>query len=280
MINAIQWRETASGTAKRFAIVSHALRNTIVGGNLTAARFIAKPRTLVSYVNECLFLSRLLDQQDGLPQVPVWKGLELPVESDEVGIAIFPEAAEEWFRVHLPLVLTWCRCALFAGFWSRSHICDRLCVDPAHWTCRRRAQRRTLTLDLGPTDQPSLSPLFSTMTTSTAFRNRSIPFCRPPGGERIHCLCGESAMFDFSPWLGEVDLGFFIDGALYYYVRNDTPSAHMLPLRRRCGWHDYGRAGIDGARIGCTISRPGSRDRSNSGRFGDIRARVESGAAA
>jgi predicted O-methyltransferase YrrM len=246
----IRLRETASGAAKRFAIVSHALRNTFVGGNLTAARFIAKPRTLVSYVNECLFLSRLLDRQDGLPQAPVWKGLDLVVESDEVGIAIFPEAAEEWFRgspsfgVDLVSLCTLCR------FLQPKVIFEigTLRGSGALHLAGNALGAEVFTLDLGPSDQPSLSTtLFDDDHVRLHSETVRYHFAGRREEKRIHCLRGDSATFDFSPWAGQVDL-FFIDGAhSYEYVRNDTLKA-LTCCRPGAvvAWHDYGRAGING----------------------------------
>jgi len=60
--------------------------------------------------------------------------------------------------------------------------------------------------------------------------------------ERILQLHGDSARFDFTLYLGTLDL-VFIDGSHHHdYVRNDTRIARQL-LRPRGGmilWHDYG----------------------------------------
>jgi len=68
-----------------------------------------------------------------------------------------------------------------------------------------------------------------------------------PEAQRIHCLYGDSATFDYTPFHARVDL-FFIDGAhSYEYVRNDTSRA--LACCKPGGiiaWHDYGRSGFNG----------------------------------
>jgi hypothetical protein len=64
---------------------------------------------------------------------------------------------------------------------------------------------------------------------------------------KIQPLFGDSASFDYSPFIDRIDL-FFIDGAhSYEYVRSDTLNA--LKCCRPGGviaWHDFGRAGVNG----------------------------------
>src|SRR4029077_6020547 len=75
------------------------LRNILVGGNLTALRFIRSPRQMVEYISECLFLYGLFRRTGGLPQRVPWDGLEIQNRGeDEIGIAICMEASQEWFR--------------------------------------------------------------------------------------------------------------------------------------------------------------------------------------
>ena len=66
-------------------------------------------------------------------------------------------------------------------------------------------------------------------------------FAGSPQASRIVQLLGDSAVFDYSPYLGQVDL-VFIDGShAYDYVVSD--SANALKLLRPSGgiilWHDY-----------------------------------------
>jgi len=63
---------------------------------------------------------------------------------------------------------------------------------------------------------------------------------------KIHCLFGDSATFDYSPFYGKVDL-FFVDGVYSYeYVRSDTINAFKCINQGVVLWHDYGRMGING----------------------------------
>lgn len=73
--------------------------------------------------------------------------------------------------------------------------------------------------------------------------------------ERIQLLSGDSAAFDYGPYLGRMDF-VFVDGSHEYeYVLNDSRCALLL-LRPTGGivfWHDYGQwhgvtRGLDGLR--------------------------------
>lgn len=70
-------------------------------------------------------------------------------------------------------------------------------------------------------------------TSGRAFRDT-------PEAERITQLWGDSATFDFSPYLGRIDF-VYVDGAhTYEYVRSDTENAlRMLSPRGTIAWDDY-----------------------------------------
>ncbi len=70
--------------------------------------------------------------------------------------------------------------------------------------------------------------------------DRGVTFLGTPESERIMQLLGDSAVFDFSPYAGAVDL-VFIDGShSYSYVRSDTEAAlGMLSNRGVIVWDDY-----------------------------------------
>lgn len=65
-------------------------------------------------------------------------------------------------------------------------------------------------------------------------------FANSEHGHRITQLYGDSAIFDFSPYAGSIDL-IFVDGAhSFEYVMKDTASAcRMLTDRGVILWHDY-----------------------------------------
>ena len=246
----IGWQGAMSGTAKRVTLATIALRNVILGGNFAAARFAADPRKLLSYVSECLFLFRLANPQDGLPQSPVWEGLRLPPMTDGLGIHMYPDAAEEWF----------CRAASFAvDLVSLCTLCRILQpkvifeIGTLHGSAALHLAGNSpaadvYSLDLGSSEQPLLS---TTLVDDAHVRlhseARRYHFTGRPEECRIHCLRGDSAKFDFSPWAGKVDL-FFVDGAhSYEYVRNDTLKAMACCHPGSVvAWHDYGRVGLNG----------------------------------
>jgi len=227
-----------------------AIRNVVVGGNLASTGLIGSPQKLVAYVSESLFLYRLMAQKSDLPQVQVWKGLGLPAEAARIEVMLCAEAAEEWFRnvpsygMDLVSLCTLCRLLRPRVIFE----IGTLRGSGALHLAANSPGAEVYTLDLGPSDRPSLS---TTVVDDSHVRYhsevRKYYFSGRPEEQRIHCLFGDSAKFDFSPWEQRVDL-FFIDGAhSYNYVHNDT-----LKALKCCrpgsvlAWHDYGRAGLNG----------------------------------
>jgi predicted O-methyltransferase YrrM len=246
----IGWQGALSGTAKRVTLAGIALRNVILGGNFAAARFVAEPRKLVSYVSECLFLFRLANPQGGLPQVPVWEGLHLPTDAGDLGIRMYADAAEEWFRraasfgVDLVSLCAMCRILQPKVIFEIGTLYGSAALHLAG----NSPDAEVYSLDLGPSEQPLLS---TTLVDDDHVRlhsqARRYHFTGRPEERRIHCLQGDSAKFDFEPWTRKVDL-FFIDGAHSYdYVRNDTLKALLCCHPGSIvAWHDYGRVGLNG----------------------------------
>jgi len=105
------------------------------------------------------------------------------------------------------------------------------------------------TLDLPSSEVPSLpTTMMDSHHVESHRRVKKLAFEDvPEARERVHCLYGDSANFDFSPFYKQVDL-FFVDGAhSYEYVRSDTLNA--LRCCRPGGWvawHDFGRVGVNG----------------------------------
>lgn len=61
-----------------------------------------------------------------------------------------------------------------------------------------------------------------------------------PVSQKIHQLLGDSRVYDFSPFLGKMDLIFIDANHAYDYVRSDTESALRMCSRRGViVWHDY-----------------------------------------
>jgi predicted O-methyltransferase YrrM len=249
-MQAIGWRDALSETSKRAGIFTRVLLDTVVGGNLAAARFAGKPRKFARYANECLFLYGLFERQNGLPQANVWKGLQLPAETENVNFVMYPEAADEWFpglaSLSVDLVSLCALCRILRpkvvfeiGTFRGAAILHLVGNSP---------DAEAFTLDLAPSERPTLSTsIFDNERIELRFDAPRYHFAGRPEEKRIHCLYGDSAQFDFSPWAQKVDL-FFIDGAhSYEYVRNDTLKAlSCCRAGSVLAWHDYGRPGING----------------------------------
>jgi len=221
-------------------------RNMILGGNLESLGAMRNPRMAAYYMTECRFLYRCIFPNHGLPQKPVWEALE----TDQTSVVLFARAATEWFR---PVA------SFTADLVSMCMLCQL--VKPRvifeigtfhgagalHWA-GNAPDAEVYTLDLPGTASPSLA---LTEVDQAHIRDHEktahMEFEGKPEARRIHCLYGDSATFDFSPFLGRVDL-FFIDGAhSYEYVRNDTLRAFACCKSGSViAWHDYGRVGFNG----------------------------------
>ena len=222
------------------------LRNMLLGGNIESLTTLGDPRTTVYYVSECRFLFRCIFPDGGLPQKPVWEVLG----SDQASVVLYGEAAGEWFR---PVA------SFAADLVSMCTICQILKprivfeigtfhgAGALHWA-GNAPEAEVYTLDLPHDSSPSLA--VTEVDRLHIAKHAATPEMRfegKPEAQRIHCLYGDSATFDFSPFANRVDL-FFIDGAhSYEYVRNDT--LHALPCCKPgsvIAWHDYGRVGFNG----------------------------------
>jgi hypothetical protein len=90
-------------------------------------------------------------------------------------------------------------------------------------------------------------PLVSTPTlseTQYVWKEKSgTRYVGKEGGEKIVQLYGDSAVFDFSPYCGEISFIFVDASHAPDYVRNDTDIAVMLAKKPGALilWHDYGK---------------------------------------
>jgi predicted O-methyltransferase YrrM len=70
--------------------------------------------------------------------------------------------------------------------------------------------------------------------------DRGVAFRDQPEAQRIQCLQGDSARFDFSPYESRMDLIFIDASHSYSYVKADTQAAlKMLSPDGAILWHDY-----------------------------------------
>jgi predicted O-methyltransferase YrrM len=222
------------------------VRNMILGGNLESLRTIRDLRQTASYVTECRFMHKLFFPNGGLVQKPVWEAFDI----ERVPVVLDADAAKEWFR---PVA------SFTADLVSMCMLCQILKPKVVleigtfhgsgalHWAANS-PEAEVYTLDLPPETVPSLSlTKTDSMHISEHRATTQMAFHGKPEADRIHCLYGDSATFDFSSFTGKVDL-LFIDGAhSYEYVRNDTlRAAACCKPGGVIAWHDYGRAGFNG----------------------------------
>lgn len=223
------------------------LRNTIVCANLRSlGAAMRNPRMAAYYMTECGFLYRCIFPNHDLPQKPVWEALG----GEETSVVLYSHAAKEWLRP---------AASFTADLVSMCMICQVLRpkvifeigtfrgAGALHWA-GNAPNAEVYTLDLPSQASPSLSV---TGVDRAHIRGhaeaKKMEFTERPEEKRIHCLYGDSASFDFSPFVGKVDL-FFIDGAhSYEYVQNDTLHAFSCCKPGSViAWHDYGRVGFNG----------------------------------
>ena len=120
-------------------------------------------------------------------------------------------------------------------------------ISTLHFALNCPSDARIYTLDL-PRDEPAAPNLRVTLADEELLvpkgRMSTVFGKYPEESKNITELHGDSAFYDFEPYLGKVDL-FFVDGShSYEYVKSDSENAFRCV---RSGgvilWHDYGRYG-------------------------------------
>ncbi|HEX7120115.1 MAG TPA: class I SAM-dependent methyltransferase [Longimicrobiales bacterium] len=225
-----------------------ALRNLVLGGNLASLPLIRRPRAAVAYASESLFALRgFRPPRDVVPRHVA----EAFGASGPVSVTVLEPYMGAWappmpsYTVDLVSLATLCRLleprTIFEIGTSIGH-------TAAHLALNAPADAKVYTLDLPNDVEPKLETTVVDAQHARASRTiERFVFQGTEAEPKIERLHGDSAVFDFSPWHGRVDL-FFIDGAhSYAYVASDTRAA--LACVRPGGviaWHDYGRAGVNG----------------------------------
>ena len=230
-----------------------AFSNVVMGTPLAGLGLVGKPRQLVDYATESLFHYRAFTTTRGLAEKSPWEVLGptsvQPIVLGNLGDSAFPGT---WFHQigsrAIDIVYLCALCQLvrprtvfeigtFSGYTA------------LHLGLNSSGDSRIYTLDLPPDNLTSRLET-SSMDDLIKAEAGGLPahcFDGTAVANRITCLYGDSATFDFSAYHGKIDL-FFIDGAHSYdYVRSDT-----LNALRCCrpgaviAWHDFGRVGING----------------------------------
>jgi predicted O-methyltransferase YrrM len=226
-----------------------AARNLALGMNVRALGIGPRPRALAHHTTELLFLQQALLRRRGLTERSVAEHLG----EHDVAVRLAPDAAKAWLDASPGYAVDLLSlCMLVHALEAPRRIFEigtSVGTTALHFALNA-PQATIFTLDL-PRDHPSPPALRTTAMDDAHIRGRQgirrYVFDGRPEAERIACLFGDSATFDFTPYEGSIDL-FFIDGAhSYEYVRADKENA--LRCCRAGGiiaWHDFGRLGVNG----------------------------------
>ncbi len=220
-----------------------ALRNIVMGSNLRSLSKISRPRDLVRFSTQSLFIYDSLFRH-GLPQKNVRDVLPHNSKAD---ITLLLDCGEFWINelsCSAEDILSLC---LITRLLKPKQIFE---IGTLHgYTALHFAanapEATVYTLDLPPNSHGVLP---TTVVDDQLVEDQNEDFFgRRPEAARIVRLFGDSATFDYSPFRGKTDL-FFIDGAhSSEYVRNDTLKAiECCHAGSVIAWHDYGRRGVNG----------------------------------
>jgi predicted O-methyltransferase YrrM len=250
----LAWRECVcvpKGCGMKPRDILIAFRNLAAGSSVYSLKFLSHPRTMVSYVSECLFLGRQFNgnSNGALPAMNVWDYFHFDAN---VSIALDGKSSDsDWFRSIASYTVDLVAMCMLCQMLRPKVVFEIGTYHGAgalHWAMNA-PEANIYTLDLPPNQQPQLK------TTSMDqyhigeryLDDSHMAFSGRREASRIHRLTGDSLLFDYSPYLKSVDL-FFVDGAhSYEYVSADTENA--FKCCRPGGvivWHDYGRVGVNG----------------------------------
>jgi predicted O-methyltransferase YrrM len=224
-----------------------AARNLLMGGNLSSLLLLAKPRHMIAYATENLFLFRTFADRRGIPQKNVFEVFP-PARFAEVNLC--NTNGETWFgnsASYVADIISLCLLCQAIKPKVIFEIGTLTGYTSAHMALNCD-DSRIYTLDLPPYGKSTLA--------TTAIDGIHIKMHQETKryvwegmdiAQKIQTLFGDSATFDYSPFYAKVDL-FFIDGAhSYEYVRSDTLNAlKCCHPGSVIAWHDFGRVGVNG----------------------------------
>ncbi|MBU0509727.1 class I SAM-dependent methyltransferase [bacterium] len=228
-----------------------AARNFVVGSNLAALTLVRHPYQMLYYIGECLFLFKTLLNRRKLPQPALGRVLAQVKTEEELRLGNLK--GYTWFLENPTLAADIVGlCLLCRAIKPRVifEIGTQTGYTALHLALNSPDDATVYTLDLPPDRSPDVA--LKTTLADARERRKKVAVKRPcfedsSVAHKIACLTGDSAVFDYSPYHGRVDL-FFIDGAhSYEYVRSDT--SHALECCHSGSfiiWHDYGRVEVGG----------------------------------
>ncbi|HTF70103.1 MAG TPA: class I SAM-dependent methyltransferase [Edaphobacter sp.] len=230
-----------------------AFRNVLVCGNVLSARLLRRPSMVVSYASECWFLYRTYANERGLQQQNVFEVLGEGQDAPAMDVKLAPLIGKgSWFQSLASYTVDIVSLCLLCSLLKPKVVFEIGTLDgytSLHFALNTPPETRIYTLDLPAEGAgPALKTTWVDAANIRAHQHTErYVFDGTPEANRIQCLFGDSAHFDYKPFLGAVDL-FFIDGShSYEYVRSDTLNALQCCHKGSViAWHDFGRAGLNG----------------------------------
>ncbi len=228
-----------------------AARNFIQGGNLVSLRWVTNPRQLMAYNAETLFLYKTIAKRRGLTPCNVFEVLPAPesislvlgtLKSNATWFGTVPSYSQDIVNLCVLCQLLQPQLVFEIGT-ARGYTSLHFALNSPD-TC----QVYTLDLPRGYTAPPALpTTAMDELQQGMYAEVDNYLFTNTNVAHKVHCLYGDSATFDYSPYHGRVDL-FFIDGAhSYEYIRSDTQNAlRCCHSGSVIAWHDFGRVGLNG----------------------------------
>ena len=233
-------------------IAAAALRNVALGGNLLSLSLLTRPRRLVVYANQCVFLYRKFRVRQ---EIPLKNVFEVLCSTENATITLTDLTSTTWFDIIPSAGIDLMSLCLICQILKPAVVFEigTLLGHSAHHFAMNTPPDATIyTLDLPPGTSSGLK--YKTTAVDDQRIREHVAEDNAPGiavrndvESKIRFLYGDSATFDYAPFQGKVDF-FFIDGAhAYEYVRSDTLNAltccHPGSV---IAWHDYGRSGVNG----------------------------------
>ncbi|HMG72605.1 MAG TPA: class I SAM-dependent methyltransferase [Pyrinomonadaceae bacterium] len=222
-------------------LASHLLQ----GANLAFLSLFARghSRKAISYLTTSLFYYQLAAGK-GLPQKPLDEIVPRKENVTEVRLA-----KDSWLNHWQSFVgvdlISLCLITRLTQPKTIFEIGTFEGVSAVHFALNSPSDCRIYTLDL-PSDESAAPNLRLTVADEEVIevKGKTVFNAYPEESKKVVELHGDSAFFDFEPYVGKVDL-FFVDGShSYEYVKSDSENAFRCV--RKNGvilWHDYGRYG-------------------------------------
>lgn len=229
-----------------------AAKNVISGGNLMSVKLLRRPRMLAYYATEALFLLDAIADSRGIPQANVAEVLKAPAVVP-INLGGLDTPGVSWFRPWAHETVDIVSLCLICQIIKPRRIFEIGTLNgytAFHFALNSDPESEVFTLDLPRKEALELQLSTTTQDRELMQQNEEESgycFQGSPPESKIHCLFGDSAVFNFEPFHKTVDL-FFIDGAhSYEYVRSDTENAlRCCRSGSVVAWHDFGRRGVNG----------------------------------